>query len=327
MPELRRDPVVDRWVIIAPERADRPNALVRDFQLPDDEEGCPFCPGNEFLTPPEIAALRDHDRWTLRVVPNRYPALRTEERLSRKAVGLYDLLAGVGAHEVIIETEIHGQPLHELPLQRISSVLRAVQDRMLDLSRDVRLRSIVFFKNSGAIAGGSLSHPHSQLLALPVVPVELQRELDGARRHFENKERCVYCDVLDQEMGDRSRLVLETDLCVVLAPWAARTPFELLVLPREHRSAFEKSTGEELVALASALRTALRKLDLALDRPAYNLYLHTQPLREPESRSFHFHLEIKPVLTLQGGFEWSTGYSVNPTPPEEAAAFLRQTEA
>lgn len=327
MPELRRDPVVDRWVIIAPERADRPNALLREYQLPDDEDGCPFCPGNEFLTPPEIAALREQGRWTWRIVPNRYPAVRTEENMSRKGIGVFDKMSGVGAHEVIIETDSHRQPLHELPLPRIAAVLRAVQDRILDLSRDIRLRAITYFKNNGAIAGGSLSHAHSQLLALPMVPVELQRELEGARRHFEARERCIYCDVLDQEMGDRSRLVLETDLAVVLAPYAARTPFELLVLPRAHRSAFERSTAEELSGLASALRTALRKLDLALDRPAYNLYLHTLPLREPPSESFHFHIEIKPVLTLQGGFEWSTGFSINPTPPEEAAAFLRQTEA
>ena len=236
MPELRRDPVVDRWVIIAPERADRPNALLRDYQLPDDEDGCPFCPGNEFLTPPEIASLREQGRWAWRIVPNRYPALRTEERMSRKGIGLFDKVAGVGAHEVIIETDSHRQPLHELPLPRIAAVLRAVQDRILDLSRDIRLRAITYFKNNGAIAGGSLSHAHSQLLALPIVPAELQRELEGARRHFEARDRCIYCDVLDQEMGDRSRLVLETDLAVVLAPYAARTPFELLVLPRAHRA-------------------------------------------------------------------------------------------
>src|SRR5438128_2716409 len=202
MPELRRDPVVGRWVIVAPERADRPHALLRSQTDPDDEDGCPFCPGNEPMTPPELLARRaagtepNRPGWTLRVVPNRFPALRTEERMTRSATGLYDAMAGVGAHEVIVETAEHRRPMPQQTAEQIEQVLRAAQERMLDLSRDVRLRSAIFFKNSGLAAGATLSHPHSQLLALPVVPLELQQELSGARRHFEEKERCIFCDVV-----------------------------------------------------------------------------------------------------------------------------------
>jgi UDPglucose--hexose-1-phosphate uridylyltransferase len=333
MPELRRDPVVGRWVIVAPERADRPHALVRMPAERDDPTECPFCPGHEAMTPPELLVHRDDGGapngpgWTLRVVPNRFPALRTEERMVRAGQGLYDLMGGVGAHEVIIETPEHARELAQQLPEEVERVLRAAQERMLDLSRDVRLRSVLFFKNRGPASGATLSHPHSQIVALPLVPAELQRELSGARSHFEEKERCIFCDVVAQEARERSRVVLETDGFVVLSPWAARGPFELLILPREHRSAFEQSTASEVRGLADALRLSVRKLDLALDKPAYNFYLHTLPLREAPSDWYHWHLELRPVLSLTAGFEWGSGFFVNPTPPEEAAAFLRQTEA
>ena len=328
MPELRKDPVVDRWVIIAPERADRPNALLRN---PPEREGerelCPFCPGNESMTPPEVLAQRaDDNGWTLRVVPNRYPALRTEVQLAREGHGLFDQMAGVGAHEVVIETRAHAQTLAEASAGQIAAVFRAWQERMVDLSRDIRLKSIAAFKNHGEAAGATLFHAHSQLVALPFVPPALQRELDAARRHFDGKERCVFCDVLAQELRDKERVVLETDGAVCISPWAARSPFETWILPRGHRSAFESATGQELLAVADALRVMLRKIDVALEKPAFNLWLHTMPLREPANDWYHWHLELKPVLTLAAGFEWSSGCFINPTPPEEAAGFLRQTE-
>jgi len=209
----------------------------------------------------------------------------------------------------------------------VQEVLWMYRDRLVDLSRDKRLKYGMLFKNVGRAAGATLYHSHSQLIVMPIVPDLVEEKLAACKKFFDYRGRCLLCDIGLQELEQKSRLVIDSGQFIAFEPYAARTPFELLVLPREHRSAFERSSAEELSALASALRTALRKLDLALDRPAYNLYLHTLPLREPPSDSFHFHLEIKPVLTLQGGFEWSTGYSVNPTPPEEAAAFLRQTEA
>jgi UDPglucose--hexose-1-phosphate uridylyltransferase len=333
MPELRKDPVVDRWIIVAPERADRPNALVRALPDQDDSASCPFCPGHEAMTPPELLAHRETPGrpngpgWTMRVVPNKFPALRTEERMARSSGGLYEAMAGVGAHEVIIETPEHRRQLPQQSPEQVEQLLRAAQDRIVDLSRDLRLRSVLFFKNSGAAAGASLSHPHSQLVALPLVPTELEQELSGARAHFEEKRRCIFCDVIAQEARERSRVVLETDGFIALSPFASRGPFELLVLPREHRSVFEQSSAAELRNLANALRLSLRKLDLALGKPAYNFYLHSLPLREPPSDWYHWHLEVRPVLALAAGFEWGTGLFINPTPPEEAAAFLRQTEA
>ncbi len=314
-----------RWVVIAPERADRPSAFLRPF--PEQDAGvCPFCPGNESMTPPELLSRRENGAWSLRVVPNRYPALRTETQLSRSGLGMFDSMAGVGAHEVVIETAEHRTTLAEQPAAQIESVLRAWQERMIDLSRDLRLKSLIAFKNHGVPAGATLFHPHSQLIALPFVPDALQVEVSAARHHFEEKERCVFCDVVAQEGRERERMVLETERAVALSPWAARSPFELWLFPRDHHSSFETATPEELRSVAEALRTLLRKIDVALEKPAFHLFLHTMPLREAPNEFYHWHLELKPVLTQQAGFEWATGCYINPTPPEEAASFLRQTE-
>ncbi len=314
-----------RWVIVAPERAERPSAFLRPG-LQEDRGICPFCPGNEAMTPPEILSRRENGLWTLRVVPNRYPALRTEIQMSRAGEGMLDSMAGVGAHEVVIETNDHRATLADLPPAQIESVLRAWQERMVDLSRDVRLRSVVAFKNHGAPAGATLVHAHSQLVALPFVPEVLRAEERAAAEHFAAKERCIFCDVIAQEARDKERVVLESEDAVVLSPWAARSPFELWILPRDHHSSFETAPREQLRAVAEALRTVLRKVDVALEKPAFNLFLQTMPLREPQNEYYHWRLELKPVLTLQAGFEWASGCYINPTPPEEAASFLRQTE-
>ena len=331
MPELRRDPITGRWVILAPERADRPHAILR-LPPPPEEGPCAFCPGNEAMTPPELLVQRpagsvaNGPGWSLRVIANRYPALRVETVQSRRGFGLFDQMAGVGAHEILIETADHGKTLAELPTAEVHLILAAAQSRMADLARDQRLRCALLFKNWGAAAGATVRHSHSQLIALPLVPQELQQELDACARHYAEKERCLFCDVVEQELRERDRVVLENDQFVVLSPWAAATPFELWLLPKEHRSQYEAATSAELAGLADVLRQSLRKLARALDRPAYNFWLHSLPLREPRSPSYHWHLELKPTLSLQAGFEWGTGCSINPTPPEEAAAFLRQTE-
>lgn len=313
-------------MIIAPERADRPNAILRPLDARDGE-ACPFCPGNERMTPPEVLLHQNGGPgWSVRVVPNRYPALRTEIQMSREGHGIFDSMAGVGAHEVVIETSEHKKSLAELPQAQIESVLTAWQERMADLSRDIRLKAIFAFKNHGAPAGATFTHAHSQLIAVPLVPEGLAAELRGSKKHFDAKERCIWCDILSNELRDRERVVLETDGAVALSPWAARSPFETWIFPREHRSSFESATGHDVARVADALRTMLRKIDVALDKPAYNLFLHTMPLREAANDWYHWHLELKPVLTLQAGFEWASGCHINPTPPEEAAAFLRQTE-
>ncbi len=332
MPELRRDPVIGRWVIVAQERGKRPSDFATGEPLRPRATFCPFCPGSEFATPHEILSHRppgtapNHPGWSVRVVPNKFPALRIEGQLDRAGEGLYDKMNGVGAHEVIIEAARHDATLASLSPAEVEGVLLAYRERIVDLKRDGRLRYIIIFKNQGAAAGASLEHPHSQLIALPIVPRNAQAELDGARAHYAAKERCIYCDILREEKRDGRRIAYENERFVVFCPYASNRAFETWIVPKAHESNFEDMPLASLPHLADALRTTLRKLDRALENPPYNFMLHSNPLREPASPAYHWHLELVPTLAGVAGFEWGTGFFINPTPPEEAAEFLRQTD-
>ena len=326
MPQLRKDPIVHRWVIIATERSLRPSDFA--FARESRQGGfCPFCPGNEEATPDEVLAYRDGEEgggdWRLRVVPNKFPALKVEGELDREGDGVYDLMNGVGAHEVIIESPEHDAELHGMAVEQVADVLWAYRDRMVDLKQDIRFRYVMVFKNQGATAGASLEHSHSQLIALPIVPRTVDDEMRGSREYFGYKERCIYCDIVRQEMQDGTRVVFQNERFLVVCPYAPKFAFECWILPKEHRANFESTDRETMVALADALKTTLGKLDLALDGPPFNYMLHTLPFNEDDHRYYHWHIELIPTLSKVAGFEWGSGFYINPTPPEEAAAHLR----
>ncbi len=342
MPELRKDPIVDRWVIIATERARRPLEYQPDREQPRTGGFCPFCPANEDKTPRAVLVYHDlpgqvaatgagvvqtaaeKRPWTLRVVPNKFPALMIEGDLDRAADGIYDKMNGIGAHEVVIETPRHDATFAELSPAEVEAVLWAFRDRIVDLSRDTRFRYIMVFKNHGSAAGASLEHSHSQLIALPLVPRHVSEELAGARRHFELKERCIFCDIIRQDVADGRRLIYENAGFVVLAPYAPRFPFETWVLPKTHGAHFEEAPRAQLTLLADAMRVTLRKLNVALDNPPYNFIMHNAPASERGAPPYyHWHFQIMPTLTKVAGFELGSGFYINPTPPEDAAAFLR----
>ena len=329
MPELRRDPIVGRWVIIATERARRPSEVVHAREA-QPAGLCPFCPGQEDKTPHELyvsgrppSAPPNAPGWKVRVVPNRYPALMIEGDLDRQAEGIYDRMNGVGAHEVIVETDVHSRALAHLSDAEVTEVLFAYKARILDLRNDLRFRYIMLFKNHGPTAGATLEHEHSQLIALPVTPRHVAEEIEGAKRHYDHRERCIFCDIVMQERKDRARLVHENEEFVVFAPWAPRSPFETWILPKRHESNFEAEPKERLALCAQALRSTLKRLGAALGDPAYNFIVHSNPLRDPPSQSYHWHIEVMPALTHTAGFEWGSGFHINPVPPEEAAEFLR----
>ncbi|MFB3909249.1 MAG: galactose-1-phosphate uridylyltransferase [Candidatus Eisenbacteria bacterium] len=332
MPELRKDPVVGRWVIIATERGKRPSDFGR---IESARKGgfCPFCPGNESKTPPEVFAFRSPDSrpnepgWTVRVVSNKFPALQIEGGLNRRAEGIYDKMNGVGAHEVIIETTDHNLEMSQLPVEQIERVLFAYRERMLDLAKDKRFRYLQVFKNHGEAAGASLEHSHSQLIATPIIPRRVHEELNGCSQHFQIKERCIYCDIVDQEIAFGKRLVCENEKFVVLEPFAPRFPFETWLIPKEHEHFFEEDYSEEegFLPLARIFKEMLTRMNVALNNPPYNFVLHTSPSHDWENPlHYHWHLELMPKLTKVAGFEWGTGFYINPTPPEEAAEYLRE---
>ncbi|MBP1594668.1 MAG: galactose-1-phosphate uridylyltransferase [Acidobacteria bacterium] len=341
MPELRHDPIQKRWVIIATERGRRPN----DYPRPEQEiprAFCPFCEGNEGKTPPEIRAIRrdgsapNSPGWKVRVVPNKFPALRIEGNLDRRGFGIFDRMNGVGAHEVIIETPRHDLGMADMPVEDLAGVIWMYRERLADLLRDFRFKYVLIFKNHGAAAGASLAHPHTQLIATPVTPLTLSEELISARDHYRYKERCIFCDVIEQELELGSRIVLANETFVAIAPYASRFPFELLLAPRAHHHSFAEIGDGMIHDLALMLKELLFRIKKCLNDPPYNFLIHTIPnVRTPPKRAgywdtitvdFHWHIEIMPRLTSVAGFEWGTGFYINPTSPEEAAKYLREVE-
>jgi len=328
--ELRRDPVLGRWNIVETEGPAGPEA----FEVAEHTRSggrCPFCYGNEAMTPPEIYAVRPPGSapngvgWQLRVVANKFPALKIEGDLNRRGIGVFDLCNGVGAHEVIIETPHHERQLSDLAVEELAHLITAFKIRSLDLRGDRRLRYTLIFKNFGLSAGASLEHAHSQLIALPIVPKRVQEELKGAERYFEFRERCVYCDMLHQDLEEDERVVCENRSYLAACPFMSGFPFEIWILPKEHRADFAQIGPEAISDFARILKDTLRRMRLALSNPSYNFIIHTAPIEPREREEYHWHLELIPKLTKIAGFEWGTGFYINPTSPERAATILRAT--
>jgi UDPglucose--hexose-1-phosphate uridylyltransferase len=336
MSELRRDPIGGRWVIV---NTDDP-ALPKDYDHAEARSGkpsvCPFCYGNEGLTPPEITAIRDPSTspnssgWEVRVVPNKFPALQIEGGLDRRGQGLYDLSNGIGAHEVIIETPYHNKDFSDLLVPEVTGVIRLYCQRMLDLERDRRLKYILLFKNYGAAAGASLEHPHTQLIALPMVPKNVKEEIVGSHKYFEYRDRCIFCDMLRQEADEKDRIILENKSFLAFCPFVSRFPFETWIMPRKHTGVFSSMSAEEMTDLAAILKGTVTKVKKVFGDISYNFMIHSAPINGADTASldgYHWHIEFMPKLTRIAGFEWGTGFYVVPTPPEIAAKILREEKA
>jgi UDPglucose--hexose-1-phosphate uridylyltransferase len=339
MSELRKDPVVRRWVIVATERTRRPH------EFSDHENGVPeppvnpFAEGNESMTPPEIYAIRSPTSkpngpgWKVRVVPNKFPVLRIEGHLDQEGDGIYDRMNGIGAHEVIIETPHHSIHLEEQPLEAVASIVETYRLRMTDLLKDGRFRYILVFKNFGRDSGATLSHPHSQIIATPVTPKVVKEKLAGAQTYFDQKERNIFTDLLKHELKDNRRIVYQNAGFVCFCPYASRFPFEVCIMPRRAAPDFYKIHPDEVMQLADIIKVVLLKLSRGLNRPQYNLVIHTAPAQFPRKgfwetieQDYTWHIEIAPRLTQITGFEVGTGFYVNPVPPEDAAQFLKEVE-
>ncbi|MFA6449371.1 MAG: galactose-1-phosphate uridylyltransferase [bacterium] len=328
MSELRRDPVLGRWVIISTERGKRPTDFLP--AEPHKSSGfCAFCPGNENMTPPEIAAVRervslpDTPGWRVRVVSNKYPVLTIEGDLNKRAYGMYDIMNGVGAHEVFIETPDHEQTISTLSDQNLTDLIWMYRERMIDLEKDERFKYILIFRNSGQAGGASLSHPHSQLIATPTVPKRISEELAGSLSYLDFKDRCVFCDMIDEERAFKKRVVEENEDFISFCPFAARFPFEMWLLPKKHSEKFSELKNHMIPTFASCFQRSIRRLDNALGHPPYNYIIHTTPCNTNKTHHYHWHMEIIPRLTQIAGFEWGTGFYINPMSPEMSAETMR----
>lgn len=339
MSELRKDLVSGRWVIIATERSKRPD----DFRpqgliapVPEATGFCPFCADNEGKTPPEVFALRaagtapDSPGWTVRVVPNKFPALTPGPPPPRATEGLYQRMEGRGVHEVVIENPDHALELGDLPVPHIRAVLGVFQQRIRAIERDLHYQYVQIFKNKGKEAGASLSHPHSQIVATPIIPKRVKEEIYGADRLFRTFKECGFCRILRDEEAAGTRLVASNSHFTAFAPYASRFPFEMTVFPRRHSAFFTDVREDELAALGEILKRVLTRLKETVGDPPFNMVLHQAPNPSLSLKGWpdihlksHWHLEIIPILTKVAGFEWGTGFYINPVPPETGARFLR----
>jgi UDPglucose--hexose-1-phosphate uridylyltransferase len=327
-PQLRKDPIVDRCVLIAPERAGRPSDLEPPPRMAHHKT-CRFCEGHEDETTPEVLAVRgagsrpDGPGWRLRVVANRYPAVRGDAHGETVDRGQFVAQPGVGAHEVVVECPQHEPSLAALPPEQVRLVFAAYRDRLKALRKDQRIAYAQVFKNHGVAAGASVEHTHSQILALSQVPHGLRDEFDAADAYHRAHGRCAFCDLLLRECEAGVRMVAETEHVAAFTAFAGRFPYETWLLPKRHAGHHDGLTDVELTEVADTVRTILGSLGGLKEDAAYNYVLHTLPLRAAESLAYHWHIEILPRLTGVAGFEFATGCFLNPVPPEEAAARLR----
>jgi UDPglucose--hexose-1-phosphate uridylyltransferase len=331
MPELRKDAIVNRWVIIAQERTQRPHDFMDVPPQRVTGQACPFCEGNESETPNEILAHRhagsrpDGPGWQVRVIPNKFPALVRDGDATQRGDDLCQLLPGVGAHEVIVESPRHLVSISELSETQLAEVLGVYRDRLVALKDNSRLAYALIFKNAGAAAGATIEHAHSQLIATPIVPANVQAELAGSLDYARRHGRCAYCDMIRQESTQARRLVLDTPSFVAFCPFAARFPFETWILPKNHADRFESLADGDLDELSGVLRRLIAKIEVALARPAYNYVIHTAPFDTRELGHYHWHIEVMPSVARAAGFEWGAGFFINPVPPEDAAEHLRRS--
>jgi UDPglucose--hexose-1-phosphate uridylyltransferase len=337
MSEFRQNLATKEWIIMAAERAARPQAFGRSRPpaevMPAFEATCPFCPGNEAMTPPAVFSI-PHEAatrgWDVRVIPNKFPALTpsTTEDCQRCAteVGPYLRREGAGHHEVVIETPLHNHDLPVLSVQHTEHVMRAYCERYNALKQFPSTELVVIFRNHGAKAGTSLIHPHSQIVASSVVPFPVRNRLYEGQRYFDAFGRCVYCDILRYELQDGSRIVMDNAHFVVIAPYASSVPYEMMVLPKRHHAAFGSIHDDELVDLAQVLHNLLARLWRLLDDPDYNFVIDTAPEHMAGVPFYHWHLEIYPKLTTPAGFEIGSGIGINIIAPETAAAQLREVD-
>lgn len=328
MPQFRQDITTRDWVIIATERAKRPDQFKKDKKgedIPPHNPECPFCTGNESKTPADVFTIKDGDTWKVRVIPNKFAAVVPDGEPARERKGIFRFMQGVGVAEVIVESRRHNVTIGQLTDEEVEDILLAYQERTLVLSRDPRLELITLFRNYGSAAGASLQHPHSQLIATPVVPVSVRTKLEVAQSYYDDAGSCVFCDMLREELSAKERIARESEHFVVFEPFASRSPFETWIMPKRHQAGFSGIKPEEIKDLAGVLNNTLGKILHLLSNPDYNYIVHSAPVDQAYSDFYHWHIQILPRLTTAAGFELGSGMFINVTLPEEAARYLRET--
>ncbi|MBN1217979.1 MAG: galactose-1-phosphate uridylyltransferase [Anaerolineae bacterium] len=331
MTELRQNMATKEWVVIASERAKRPDdyADAQEPVIPESEPthdpDCPFCPGNEELDL-EIVRMPSTGLWQTRVVRNKYPALSESTQLTRTFDGVHRLLSGVGYHEILVEHPLHNTTLALMTPAEIEVMLETFYERGWSIRSDSRIEQIIYFKNHGEQAGASLRHPHSQIIGLPVVPTDIRHRIEEARRYFDDNGECVFCIMMRDELEKGERLVAVSEHFVAFTLYASPSPFHIWILPRQHSVSFLYSQSEEMADLARILQEVMQRLFVGLRDPAYNLIIRSAPVKEISNDYLHWYVTIVPRVSRTAGFELGSGMFINPSLPEDCAEFLRKVK-
>lgn len=329
MGELRQNIITREWVIISPERGKRPHefALTTERALvPEWAEKCPFCPGNESMTSPEVLRVPDGNSWKVRVVPNKFPAVKPNGEPLKKMLGIRRSMTAFGYHEVVIEHPAHNKVPSDYTVDEWVSILKVYRERYAAIRLDKRIEAIVIFQNHGEAAGTSVRHPHSQIVAAPIVPAQVRGRLETATRYHDENSECIFCRSMIEEQQEGTRVILDSPCFLTFIPYAALSPFHTWVFPKRHESSFENITDEEIADLGTHLRSYMLKLKAGLNDPAYNFTIRSIPTHEPSNEYHHWYLTIVPRVNVTAGFELGSGMFINTTLPEESAAFLRNVE-
>lgn len=327
MPEIRQNLITRQWVIIAPERGQRPDQFKREKksrELPAHDPECPFCPGNENQTPPEIYRHPQDGDWQVRVVPNKDSVLESEGVVTRTTQGVKRTISGVGLHEIIVESATHSQTMGFLSNQEMQNVVEAYLRRYNEAAADQRVEAVTLFKNYGPTAGTSLAHPHSQIIGTPMIPPDVRERLESALRYYDDSGICIFCATLQTEMKDEARIVAENKDFVAFIPFAALSPFHIWIFPRRHCASFSCLEEEEVPSFADIVRVVLRKIYDGLGDPDFNLVIRTAPKESERVRYYHWYVSVVPRVERTAGFEMGSGMFINSSLPEVSALFLRE---
>ncbi|MCX7919751.1 MAG: galactose-1-phosphate uridylyltransferase [bacterium] len=330
MPEFRQNMATNEWVIIATERAKRPEDFQKKIegkpQLPPYKTDCPFCPGNESKTPPATLTIERNGNWSVRVVPNKFAAVQKGIEFKPERVGRFLKMSGYGIAEVIIETPNHNVTLATMDIAGVQDVIQAYKERSLSVAREDRIGFINLFRNHGIKAGTSLEHPHSQLIATPIIPPHVRNPIEQAVRYHDTHSRCIYCDMLAEEIQLKDRIIFETEHFVAYCPFASRTPFEVRIMPKQHRASFAYITASETADFSRCVKDILARIYFGLDNPDYNFIIRSAPVGDEDAKYYHWYMVIILKLTTPAGFEIGTGIYINITYPEQCADFLKKIE-
>ncbi|MEM0216027.1 MAG: galactose-1-phosphate uridylyltransferase [Candidatus Bathyarchaeia archaeon] len=337
--ELRKDYILDRWVVIATERGRRPSDFVGGERVKNRKGACPFCPGNEHMTPPAVLIYKEsggtieklkdndfrHKNWLIRCFPNLFPAFSPPDESGSiyHFSNFSEMMSAIGHHEVLVESPLHDDHPSDMEIQQLAYVIEAYMDRLRELSSKQYVKYVSIFRNHGAEAGASLSHAHSQIIATPLIPKIIKEELEASRKFWNETGKCVFCEIIRKE-SESPRFITENSDFLAFAPWASINPMEFWLFPKRHEASILEMTRNEIVSFASILKTCLKALKNLLNDPPYNFGFHMST--DPETgMHYHWHLEVYPKLATWAGFEKSTGFYINTVSPEIAADSLRRT--